>query len=69
MSAGWPTISYDRWGAGGARLVPQFIEHGYKVTGTYRSPRNAERIGALGAEPIALDQQLALVWRCVAGRS
>jgi hypothetical protein len=51
------------------RSFPQFIVHGYKVTGTYRSPRNAEGVGALGAEPIALDQQLARVWRRVAGGS
>jgi uncharacterized protein YbjT (DUF2867 family) len=31
------------------------IERGHEVIGTSRSPGNAERIRALGAEPIALD--------------
>jgi nucleoside-diphosphate-sugar epimerase len=53
----------------GARLVPQLIEHGHKVTGTYRSPRNAERVRALGAKPIALDQPLARVRGRIAGGS
>ena len=30
---------------------------------------NAERVPALGAEPIALDQQPAFVWRRIAGGS
>ena len=42
-------------GAIGTHLVPQLIDRGHEVTGTYRSPRNAERIRALGAEAIALD--------------
>jgi 2-alkyl-3-oxoalkanoate reductase len=42
-------------GAIGTRLVPRLIEHGHEVTGTYRSPGNAERVRALGAEPVALD--------------
>jgi len=42
-------------GAIGTRLVPQLIEHGHEVTGTFRSPGNAERVRALGAEPVALD--------------
>jgi nucleoside-diphosphate-sugar epimerase len=42
-------------GAIGTRLVPQLIEHGHEVIGTYRSPGNAERVRALGAEPVALD--------------
>ena len=42
-------------GAIGTRLVPQLIDAGHKVTGTSRSPANAERVRALGAEPIALD--------------
>ena len=54
-------------GAIGARFVPQLIDHGHKVTGTYRPPTNAERVRALGAEPIALDQQSARVWRRIAG--
>ena len=39
------------------------------VTGTHRSPRNAERAGAPGAEPTALSQSQASVWRHVAGNS
>jgi 2-alkyl-3-oxoalkanoate reductase len=54
-------------GAIGARLVSQLINHGHKVTGTYRSPRNAERVRALGAEPMTLDQQPVGVWRRIAG--
>jgi 2-alkyl-3-oxoalkanoate reductase len=42
-------------GAIGTRLVPQLIEHGHEVIGTYRSPGNAERVRALGAQPVALD--------------
>jgi 2-alkyl-3-oxoalkanoate reductase len=42
-------------GAIGTRLVPQLIERGHEVTGTFRSPGNAERVRALGAEPLALD--------------
>src|SRR4051812_33390437 len=42
-------------GAIGARLVPQLIDRGHEVIGTFRSPSNAERVRALGAEPIALD--------------
>jgi nucleoside-diphosphate-sugar epimerase len=42
-------------GAIGTRLVPQLIEHGHEVIGTFRSPGNAQRVRALGAEPIALD--------------
>jgi 2-alkyl-3-oxoalkanoate reductase len=42
-------------GAIGTRLVPQLIGHGHEVIGTYRSPGNAERVRALGAEPVALD--------------
>ena len=39
----------------GTRLVPKLIERGHEVIGTSRSPGNAERIRALGAEAIALD--------------
>jgi hypothetical protein len=53
----------------GALLVPQLVDHGHKVIRDYRSPGNAERIGALGAEPIALIQPPARVWRRVAGSS
>jgi uncharacterized protein YbjT (DUF2867 family) len=56
-------------GATGARLVSQLIDHGQKVTRTYRSPRNAGRAGGLGAEPIMLGQQPTRVWRRVAGGS
>src|SRR5215218_1543059 len=42
-------------GAIGSRLVRQLIERGHEVIGTSRSPGNAERVRALGAEPIALD--------------
>ena len=42
-------------GAIGTRLVPQLIERGHEVVGTSRSPGNAERVRALGAEPIELD--------------
>jgi 2-alkyl-3-oxoalkanoate reductase len=42
-------------GAIGSRLVPQLIDQGHEVIGTFRSPGNAERVRALGAEPIALD--------------
>ena len=55
-------------GAIGPRLVPQLIDHGHKVIGTYRSPRNGER-GQLGAEQIVLGQQPARVWRRIAGSS
>ncbi len=42
-------------GAIGTRLVPQLIERGHEVIGTFRSAGNAQRITALGAEPMALD--------------
>ena len=42
-------------GAIGSRLVPQLIAHGHEVIGTFRSPGNAERLRALGAQPVALD--------------
>ncbi|HSD79767.1 MAG TPA: NAD-dependent epimerase/dehydratase family protein, partial [Solirubrobacteraceae bacterium] len=42
-------------GAIGTRLVPQLVERGHEVIGTFRSPDNAERLRALGARPIALD--------------
>jgi hypothetical protein len=55
-------------GARGA-LVPQLIEPGQMVTGTPRSPGNAEWVRELGAEPIALIGPPARVWRRVAGSS
>ena len=42
-------------GAIGTRLVPQLIDRGHQVIGSSRSPEKAERLRALGAEPIALD--------------
>jgi 2-alkyl-3-oxoalkanoate reductase len=42
-------------GAIGTRIVPQLIERGHEVTGTFKSAGNAERLLALGAEPMALD--------------
>ena len=42
-------------GAIGTRLVPQLIDRGHEVIGTSRSPVNAERVWALGAEPVVLD--------------
>jgi nucleoside-diphosphate-sugar epimerase len=36
-------------------LVPQLVEKGHHVIGTYKSARNAELLRALGAEPVALD--------------
>jgi nucleoside-diphosphate-sugar epimerase len=42
-------------GAIGARLVPQLAGRGHQVIGTCRSPGRAQRLHALGAEPIVLD--------------
>jgi nucleoside-diphosphate-sugar epimerase len=42
-------------GAIGTKLVPQLLDRGHEVIGTFRSPQHAERVRALGAEPIALD--------------
>ena len=42
-------------GAIGSRLVPQLTDRGHEVIGTFRSSGNAERVRALGAEPVALD--------------
>jgi nucleoside-diphosphate-sugar epimerase len=42
-------------GAIGSRLVPQLVDRGHEVTGSFRSPANAERVRALGAKPIPLD--------------
>ncbi len=41
-------------GAIGTRLVPQLIDRGHEVVGTFRSA-GAEQVRALGAEPITLD--------------
>jgi nucleoside-diphosphate-sugar epimerase len=42
-------------GAIGMRLVPQLIEGGHTVVGTYRAPGGADKLRGLGAEPLALD--------------
>jgi 2-alkyl-3-oxoalkanoate reductase len=42
-------------GAIGTRLAAQLIDRGHEVIGTHRSPGGAERVRALGAEPLALD--------------
>jgi 2-alkyl-3-oxoalkanoate reductase len=42
-------------GAIGTRLVPQLIDRGHKVIGTFRSPEHADRVRALGAEALQLD--------------
>ena len=42
-------------GAIGTRLVPQLVERGHEVVGTYRSPGKDAGLRALGAEPVALD--------------
>ncbi len=42
-------------GAIGTRLVPQLIDRGHEVIGTFNSPGSAGRVRALGAEAIALD--------------
>jgi len=42
-------------GAIGRQLVPQLIENGHEVIGTYRTLGNADRLRALGARPVELD--------------
>jgi 2-alkyl-3-oxoalkanoate reductase len=42
-------------GALGARLVPQLVQRGHDVIGTTRSPEKADRLLALGAQPVVLD--------------
>ncbi len=42
-------------GAIGRQLVPQLIEKGHQVIGTYRNPGKADALRALGAEPVQLD--------------
>jgi nucleoside-diphosphate-sugar epimerase len=42
-------------GAIGTQLVPQLIDQGHEVIGTFRSPGHDQRVRALGAEPVALD--------------
>ena len=42
-------------GAIGSRLVPQLIDRGHEVIGTFRSPGHDDHLRALGAAPVALD--------------
>ena len=42
-------------GAVGTRLVRRLVDRGDDVIGTATSPRRAERVRALGAEPVVLD--------------
>jgi nucleoside-diphosphate-sugar epimerase len=42
-------------GAIGRRLVPQLIDAGHEVVGTYHSPPSAELLRTLGAKPVELD--------------
>ena len=42
-------------GALGSRLVPQLIDAGHDVIGTHNSPKSAELLRRLGAEPVMLD--------------
>lgn len=42
-------------GAIGTRLIPQLLDRGHEVIGTFRSPGKTERLRALGAQPLALD--------------
>lgn len=42
-------------GAIGTRLVPQLLDRGHDVVGTFRSPNGEARVRALGARPLPLD--------------
>jgi nucleoside-diphosphate-sugar epimerase len=42
-------------GAIGSRLVPELIDRGHEVTGTFHAPGGSAAVRALGAEPVALD--------------
>ncbi len=42
-------------GAIGIRLVPQLVERGHDVIGTFRSPGGGDRLRALNADPVMLD--------------
>ena len=42
-------------GAIGSRLVPQLIDRGHEVIGTFKSPGSAEKVRKMGAEPVALN--------------
>ena len=54
-------------GAIGTRLVPQLIDRGHEVIGTFRSPAHEGRVRALGAEPVALELLSARVTLLVFG--
>jgi nucleoside-diphosphate-sugar epimerase len=56
-------------GAIGSRLVPQLIDNGHEVIGTCHSPAKAERLRALGAEPVVLDALDALAVRDAVSRA
>ncbi|HVU79629.1 MAG TPA: NAD(P)-dependent oxidoreductase [Gaiellaceae bacterium] len=42
-------------GAIGTRLVSRLVDAGHEVVGTHNAPGSAERLRALGAEPVQLD--------------
>jgi nucleoside-diphosphate-sugar epimerase len=42
-------------GAIGTRLVPQLLDSGHEVVGTYRSPGHGDRIRSLGGKAVQLD--------------
>ena len=42
-------------GAIGTRLVPELIDRGHEVTGTFHTPGGSAAVRALGAEPVKLD--------------
>jgi 2-alkyl-3-oxoalkanoate reductase len=42
-------------GAIGKQLVPRLVDRGHEVVGTTTSPRKADALRALGAEPVVLD--------------
>jgi nucleoside-diphosphate-sugar epimerase len=42
-------------GAIGTRLVSQLVDAGHEVVGTHNAPASAERLRALGVEPVRLD--------------
>jgi nucleoside-diphosphate-sugar epimerase len=48
-------------GAIGSQLLPRLVAHGHQVTASTRSPAKAERLRALGAEPVVLDGLDAVV--------
>jgi nucleoside-diphosphate-sugar epimerase len=52
-------------GAIGRHLVPQLIDHGHEVTGTFRSAGSADRVRSLGAKPVELDALDARAVRAV----